>query len=76
MQEKDVNQAVAEEICSAFRWNGQQFQRGEVVALLDGNVVAVAKDLDGALRALRKIDPDPKRGMLVPVEPLTPELIR
>ena len=76
MREKDVNQAVAEEICSTFRWNGQEFQRGEVVALLDGNVVAVAKDIDGALRALRKIDPAPDRGMLFEVGPPTIEWIR
>lgn len=70
MTEHDVNQKVAEEICSTFRLNGQEFQRGECVALLDGKVVAVEKNLDAAFDALRVLDANPKRGMLFEVGPL------
>ena len=64
-KEQRINQRVAEAICRDFAWEGRRFNVGDVVALLDGRVVAVASDLDGALAALRKIDPDPQRGMLV-----------
>jgi hypothetical protein len=67
MSEKDLNQKVAKAICAGFRLNGQQFQLGECAALLDGKVVAVAKSLGSALRALRALDSDPSRGMIFEV---------
>lgn len=76
MHEKDANQVVAEAICSTMRWEGQEFRLGEGVALLDGKVVAVGEDLEAVLRALRAIDPDPKRGMVLEVAPLSTEDIR
>ena len=69
MREIDINQEVAEQICNGPRWNGKEFRSGECVALLDGKVVAVAKDLDAALRALRILDPGPRRGMVFEVAP-------
>jgi hypothetical protein len=46
------------------------------VALLDGELVAVTPDMDQALQALRAIDPDRDRGMIVEVGPLVPDVIR
>jgi hypothetical protein len=76
MTERDVNQQVAEQICNTGRLNGKQFNRNEYVALLDGNVVAVEKDLDSALRSLRALAPDPLRGMVFEVGPPVPDVIR
>jgi hypothetical protein len=70
MSEKEINQKVAEEICHGFRLNGQEFRLGECIALLDGKVVAVEKDLSSAVRALRTLDTNPKRGMVFEVGPL------
>jgi hypothetical protein len=56
--------------------NGRQFQQGECVALLDGRVVAVAANLDAALRALRALDPDPRRGMVFEVAAPVTDVIR
>jgi hypothetical protein len=69
MSERDINQKAAEEICAKFRLNGQKFMLGDCVALLDGNVVAVEKNLATALEALRSLDADPHRGMLFEVGP-------
>ncbi len=76
MNETQTNQTIAAQICSAGRWDGRLFRPGECVALLDGNVVAVAEDLGGALRALRALDPDPRRGMVLEVAPPVTDAIR
>ena len=76
MNEKAVNQATAEQICRTYQWRDQQLHDGECVALLDGEVVAVAPDLDQAIQALRAIDPNRDRGMIVEVGPLVPDVIR
>jgi hypothetical protein len=76
MKEKDINQRVAEEICHSARLNGQAFRSGECVALLDGKVVAVAADLDTALRALRALDSNSCRGMVFEVGPPVTDVIR
>ena len=76
MSERDINQQIAEQICNASRWNGREFRLGECVALLDGKVVAVAKDLDAALHALRTLEPNPQRGMVVEVGPPVTDVIR
>ena len=44
MNEMQLNQQVAEQICDVRQANGRQFQLGTYVALLDGQVVAVAGD--------------------------------
>jgi hypothetical protein len=69
MNELEANQQPAQQICDAGRLNGKQFRPGECVALLDGKVVAVAKDLGAALGALRALDPNPTRGMFFEVGP-------
>lgn len=76
MEETDINQQVAEQICILSRWNGTEFHSGEWVALLDGKVVAVAKDLGTALQALRVLDPNPLRGMLFEVGTPVTDVIR
>ena len=70
MSENEINQKVAEEICNEFRLNGQEFHLGECVALLDGNVIAVEKDLWSAVLAVRALDASPNRGMVFEVGPL------
>jgi hypothetical protein len=76
MSELEINQQVAEQICSGDRLNGKQFHLGDCVALLDGKVVAVADDLELALRALRGLDADPHRGMVFEVGPPVVDVIR
>ncbi len=76
MSEFDRNQEVAETICRDFCWNGQQFKLGEYVALLDGEVIAVADSPQKAISILRSIDPKPSRGMVVPVHPPEVDVIR
>ena len=76
MTEAETNQKTADQICNAGRLNGKQFRTGEFVALLDGLVVAVEKNLAAALQALRSADPDPRRGMIVQVGPVVTDVIR
>jgi hypothetical protein len=76
MSEREINQKVAEEIRNTFRLNGQEFRKGEWVALLNGKVVSVAKDIDSILTALRTIEPDPHAGMLLEVGPPLTDVIR
>jgi len=76
MKEIDINQRVSEEICNGAMCNGKQFRAGDWIALLDGKVVAVAGDLDRALRSLRALDPDPRRGMVFEVGPPVTDVIR
>ena len=76
MNENQLNQEVAEQICRDLRWNHRQFSIGDCLALLNGAVVAVAPDLDAALQALRSADPDPTRGMVVEVSPPVTDVIR
>jgi hypothetical protein len=76
MKETDINQQVAEQICTLARWNGREFRSGECVALLGGKVVAVAQDLDAALRALRVLNPDPLCGMVFEVALPVTDVIR
>jgi hypothetical protein len=43
MSEKDRNLRIAESITTRFAWNEQTFHEGNCVALLDGQIIAVAK---------------------------------
>jgi hypothetical protein len=76
MNERDVNQQVAEQMRTGGRWNGRTFHPGDFVALLDGKVVAVGEDLETALQALRALDPNPGRGMIFEVGPPVTDVIR
>jgi len=71
-----INQQVANRIRRAGQPNGEQYQPGDCLALLDGRVVAVATDIGSALLALRAIDPDPRRGMIVEAGPPIADVIR
>jgi urease accessory protein UreE len=76
MNEKECNLRIAESISAEFAWNGQMFREGDCVALLDGKVVAVADNPDEAISALRALDPDPKRGMVIEVAHPVVDVIR
>jgi hypothetical protein len=76
MNERLRNQEIADRICHDLQWDGQRFRLGDCVALLDGKVIAVTEDLEGALQALRSADPDPARGMVIEVTPPTVDIIR
>ena len=76
MIELEINQMVAEQICNTGRSNGKQFHAGECVALLDGKIVAIAKNLDAALKSLRALDANPQRGMVFEVGPQVLDVIR
>jgi len=76
MNEKEGNLRVAESILAEFAWNGRTFREGQCVALLDGKIVAVADNPDGAISALRAIDPDPQRGMVIEVTHPVVDVIR
>ena len=65
MTEKERNLRIAESICAKFAWNGRTFEEGDYVALLDGKILAVADNPDDAISALRALEPDPKRGMVI-----------
>ena len=76
MNEKEHNLRIADSINAKFAWNGQTFHEGDCVALLDGNVVAVANNADDAISALRAIAPDPDRGMVIQVTDPVVDVIR
>ena len=76
MSEKDRNLRIAESISARFAWNGQTFHEGDFVALLDGQIIAVAKSPQEAIAALRAREPDPKRGMVIEVAHPTVDVVR
>jgi hypothetical protein len=76
MNDQEHNQRIAETICEHFSWQGQTFKEGDYVALLDGKIVAVADQPEIAIAALRALDPDPKRGMLIEVSHPVIDVIR
>lgn len=74
--EKERNLRIAEAMCRDFRWQSRTFHEGECVALLDGNIVAVADNPDDAIAALRERDPNPEHGMVVPITSPSIDIIR
>lgn len=76
MSEKERNLRVAEALCKEHQWSGQTFNEGDCVALLDGNVVAVTDNPDDAIAALRALEPDRQRGMVVEVSAPVVDVIR
>lgn len=76
MEHEDRNLRIAETVSRDFAWEGQSFDQGDFVAILDGRIVAVAKSADEAIKALRARDPDPMRGLVVEVVPETTDVIR
>ena len=76
MSEKERNLRVAEALRQEHCWSGQTFNDGDYVALLDGNIVAVADNPDDAIAALRAAEPDPRRGMVIEVSPPKMDVIR
>jgi hypothetical protein len=76
MTEQQLNQQVADQIIRRGGLNGKAYRSGEWLALLDGKVVASAPDLEGAVRELRRLDPDPRRGMIVEAGDSVVDVIR
>lgn len=76
MSDKESNLRIAESITARFAWKDQTFHEGDCVALLDGQVIAVARTPAAAIAALRARDPDPKRGMVVEVTHTTVDVVR
>ena len=76
MTEQQRNQELADTLCREFTWQGQRFREGEYVALLDGKVVAVSESASAAIAALRNIDSNPQRGMVVEIGQPVFDLIR
>lgn len=76
MTETERNLRIAQSIGDDFAWNGQTFREGDCVALLEGRIVAVADNPDQAIAALRAIEPDPRRGMVIEVAHPTVDVIR
>jgi hypothetical protein len=76
MNETERNLRIAQTFQSGFDWDGRPVRDGDLVALLDGRVVAVADTADAAIAALRALDPDPRRGMVIEVAPPTIDVIR
>ena len=74
--EKERNLRIAEVMCRDFQWQGRTFHEGECVALLDGNIVAVADNPDDAIAALRALDSIPQHGMVVQITHPTVDVIR
>ena len=76
MNEKESSLRVAESIYSGFTWNGQSFKEGSYVAILDGEVIAVAETPSEAIAALRTAEPDPLRGLVIEVTHPVVDVIR
>jgi Family of unknown function (DUF5678) len=76
MSDFEINQRVVDQIRKAGGSNGKHFEPGEFVALLDGKVVAVAKDLANTLKDLRALEPNPQRGMIFEAGPEIVDVIR
>jgi hypothetical protein len=76
MNDHDRNLRIAQSLHRDFAWGGRSFQRGDFVALLDGEVIAVEKSADDAIAALRAREIDPNRGMVVEVASSTVDVIR
>lgn len=76
MTETEENQRIADRICEEFQWNGRHFALSDWVALLDGDIVAVARSVEEALCKLRSVEPDPRRGMLLQVRRPLVDVIR
>jgi hypothetical protein len=76
MNEQEPNRRIADTICEQFAWHGQSFREGDFVAILDGKVVAVRGNFDEAIAALRALEPNPQRGMVIEVARPTTDTIR
>lgn len=76
MNKQEHTRKIAETICEQYSWQGRTFTEGDFVALLDGKIVTVVDNPDDAIAALRAIEPDPKKGMVVEVTHPVVDVIR
>jgi hypothetical protein len=67
---------AAKQICTTLSYGGRQFRLGEYVALLDGEVIAVADNFEAVHAALRDREPDWRRGLILQVATPEPDVIR
>lgn len=76
MSKKELNLRVAETLWKEHRCNDQTVNDSDYVAILDGDIIAVADNPGDAISALRALDPDPRCGMVVDVRPPEMDVIR
>lgn len=75
-REREVDEQAADHIGRHFEWRGRRFQPGDFVALLDGEVVAVARTFDEVERDFLRVEPARRRGLICRVETPVPDVIR
>ena len=76
MNEQERNLRIAQAVHRDFAWYGTTLQEGDFLALLDGQIIAVANNADVAIAALRALDSDAKRGMIVDVSRPAVDVLR
>jgi hypothetical protein len=76
VREREADEQAAEHISRHFEWHGRRFQPGDFVALLGGEVVAVARTFDEVEQEFLRIDPARRRGLICRVETPVPDVIR
>jgi hypothetical protein len=70
------DQEIARAICSQLEFGGQGFRRGQYVAILKGQVLAVGESFEEVQRALAAHAPDPRHGLICLVDTPAPDVIR
>jgi ubiquinone biosynthesis protein UbiJ len=58
---QDLNRDLARKINEEARQNPQSAYANKFVGIANGQVVVVADDLEGMVRRLRQVEPDPSR---------------
>ena len=67
---------VAHQICTRLEYDGQQFQLGQFVAILDGAVVTVGVSFEAVDETLMTLGVDRDRGLVIEVDEPVPDVIR
>ena len=75
-QERELDERAAEHISRHFEWRGRRFEPGDFVALLGGEVVAVAATFDEVEREFLRVEPSRRRGLICRAETPVPDVIR
>jgi hypothetical protein len=67
---------VAEQICTRLEYAGRRFERGQFVAILDGEVAAVGRTFAEVDEALVALGVERDRGVVIQVAEPLPDVIR